>query len=155
MSTHRARAMTTAGADDHGAGRQDTHQRERGAVAVVVAILAAALFAMVGLVYDGAQLLSAARQATWQASEAARAGAQELDSGAVLGQPPRLDPVRAPARAQQYLTSVGATGSVTSLQADTIEVRVTHTWYPTFTGLFSSGGREVSGTGTASILRPP
>lgn len=127
---------------------------ERGAVSLFVLIVATVIFATAGLVYDGARLVSASREASWQAAEAARAGAQMVDAGAVAGGPIVLDRPRATSAANSYLSQAGASGQVTSIDDVTITVSVTATWYPTFTGVFAPGGRQVSGTGTASVHRP-
>ncbi|MBS3939868.1 MAG: hypothetical protein KG028_02800, partial [Actinobacteria bacterium] len=58
-------------------------QGEDGAVSILVVGLATALLMVAGLLYDGGQILSARREAFAVADNAARAGAQALDIGAL------------------------------------------------------------------------
>ena len=97
---------------------------ERGASTAIVVLFAVALLAVAGLVIDGGYALGARREAMNQAEQAARAGADALDDGALRDGETRVDPGRAVTAAQRYLHSVGATGSV---QINGGEVRVTVT----------------------------
>lgn len=124
--------------------------RERGAVSIMVGIVALALLLMVTLVHDGATRLRASRDATTIAAEAARAGAQELTGEAILGHHSPVHASRGSAAAHSYLAQVGAEGSV-SVDGSTVSVTVTRSWQPTFTGLFSSG--TVTGSASVSSVR--
>lgn len=56
---------------------------QRGQSSVIFIMLASALVMLGGLVYDGAQILNAKRQASLLAREAARAGAQAISTDSV------------------------------------------------------------------------
>lgn len=85
---------------------------ERGASTAIVVLFAVALLAVAGLVIDGGYALGARREAMNQAEQAARAGADALNQGALRDGETRVDPGRAVAAAQSYLRSVGAAGTV-------------------------------------------
>lgn len=86
---------------------------DRGSVSAFVAVIAIALVAVAGLVYDGGQILTAQARARDLAANAARAGAQEIDLDTLRAdQQVVLDPDRASAAALDYLAAHGAIGSV-------------------------------------------
>jgi hypothetical protein len=90
-----------------------------------VVVLTLGILALAGLTLDGGLALSAKVKANGQAEAAARAGAQEIDltvyraTGTL-----HLVPAQAVASAQNYLATVGATGTVT-VSDDTVTVTVT------------------------------
>jgi hypothetical protein len=79
----------------------------------MVAVVALGLIMVAGLAYDGGQIVAAQATARDLASNAARAGAQEIDldelrsSGVTI-----LDPDRAIAAAHDFLARTGHTGRV-------------------------------------------
>ena len=87
---------------------------ETGSVSALVAVVALGLVMVAGLAYDGGQIIAAQATARDLASNAARAGAQEIDltelraTGAAS-----LDPDRAVAAAEAYLALTGHSGRVT------------------------------------------
>lgn len=86
---------------------------DRGSVSAFVAVIAIALVAVAGLVYDGGQILTAQARARDLAANAARAGAQEVDLDTLRAeQQVTLDPDRAASAALDYLAAHGATGIV-------------------------------------------
>lgn len=101
---------------------------ETGSVTLFMAIVAPVLFiGLAGLVFDGGGILTAKRQAMNVAQQAARAGAQGLATEDVregAGGPQSLDPSRARARAEEYLATVGHTGTVT-VAGELVSVSVT------------------------------
>lgn len=85
---------------------------DRGSVSAFVAVIAIALVAVAGLVYDGGQILNAQARARDLAANAARAGAQEIDLDTLRAeQAVTLDPDRARTAALDHLTRAGATGT--------------------------------------------
>lgn len=89
------------------------HLDDRGSVSAFVAVIAIALVAVAGLVYDGGQILNAQARARDLAANAARAGAQEIDLDVLRAeQRVVLDPDRATSAAHDYLSQHGAGGSV-------------------------------------------
>lgn len=86
---------------------------DRGSISAFVAVIAIALVAVAGLVYDGGQILTAQARARDLAANAARAGAQEIDLDTLRAeQRVVLDPDRATSAAFDYLARHGATGNV-------------------------------------------
>ncbi len=86
---------------------------DRGSITAFVAVVAAALVMVAGMVYDGGQIIAAHGQARSDASKAARAGAQVIDVEALrLSGRMLLDPTGAEAAALAYLDEVGARGTV-------------------------------------------
>jgi Flp pilus assembly protein TadG len=97
---------------------------ERGASTAIVVLFTVALLAVAGLVIDGGYALGAKREAMNSAEQAARAGADALNQGALRDGEVRVDPDRAVAAAQGYLHSVGAHGTV-SVNGGEVSVTVT------------------------------
>ena len=62
----------------------DSQQRERGSMALVLAILTVGMLAMAGLVIDGGAALAARGRAADVAQQAARAGADALPAACLL-----------------------------------------------------------------------
>ena len=106
-------------------GQRLRRQRgERGASALIVVLFAVALLAVAGLVIDGGYALGAKREAMNSAEQAARAGADALNQGALRDGETKVDPGKAVAAAQSYLHSVGAQGTV-SVTGGEVSVTVT------------------------------
>ena len=86
---------------------------DRGSVSAFVAVIAIALVAVTGLVYDGGQILTAQARVRDLAANAARAGAQEIDLDTLRAdQVVAVDPDRATSAALDYLAAHDATGNV-------------------------------------------
>lgn len=98
--------------------------RDRGSVALFMALFTVGMLAMAGLVVDGGTALASRGRAHDVAQQAARAGADALSAASLRGLSPaalRIDPGRARSAAQTYLSAAGATGSV-SVGLDTVTV---------------------------------
>ena len=97
---------------------------ERGSISIFIAVLAVAFLTVAGLAVDGGRKLGALSDSRDLADNAARAGAQAVDTdtyrttGAVL-----LDPAAATRAASDYLAATGHTGQIT-VTADTVTVTV-------------------------------
>jgi len=96
---------------------------ERGSLTVFFVVLAVALFALVGLVIDSGRAIAARGEAMEQAEQAARAGAGQLSTQALRTGNIEVDPGAAVEAAQEYLASVGDSGSV-SVAGNVVTVRV-------------------------------
>jgi hypothetical protein len=126
---------------------------EDGSVSAFVVMFVVALLALIGLTLDGGLALGAKVRANGQAEAAARAGAQAIDlavyrsNGTV-----RLMPDQAVASAQNYLASVGATGTIT-VAGDTVTVTVTATHPTQLLGLVGISELQVDGVGSAHPQR--
>ncbi|WP_042370570.1 hypothetical protein [Streptacidiphilus neutrinimicus] len=113
------------------------------------AIVIVGAFAVLSLVVDGGLKLQALAKADGTAQEAARSGAQALDTGAALsGQGLQIQPQQAVTAAQAYLRSAGVSGTVT-VNGNTIQVTVAAPYTPLFP-LISPG--TVTGHGSAQLL---
>jgi Flp pilus assembly protein TadG len=98
---------------------------DRGSVTAFVAVVAVALVMVAGMAYDGGQVIAAHGRARSDASQAARAGAQEIDITALRASGESvLDPESAADSARAYLADAGATGTV-SVDGSRITVTVT------------------------------
>lgn len=122
---------------------------DEGRVTAFVVVLTTAVIAMAGLTLDGGRALSAKVEAIGRAEAAARAGADAIDlttyrtTGAAV-----LLPTQAAARAQAYLASVDATGTVT-VAGDVVTVSVTATTDTQLLGLIGITHLQVTGAGSA------
>ncbi|RYB88296.1 hypothetical protein EUA06_21860 [Nocardioides glacieisoli] len=92
--------------------RPPRRQDERGAATIFVVLFTVALLAVAGLVIDGGYALGAKREAMNNAEQAARAGADALNQGALRDGQTMVAPGRAVNAAQAYLALVGAQGTV-------------------------------------------
>lgn len=98
---------------------------DHGAITVFVVVIAASLLLGFGLVVDGGVKLAAVERADSVAEQAARAGAQAIDTSALraTGQA-RIDPAAAANAARNYLASIGVQGQVL-VDPSTVTVDVT------------------------------
>lgn len=97
-----------------------------GSLTVFVAVVAAGLIVALGLVVDGGRELAANERANSIAQQAARAGAQALDTGTLRATGvARLDPTGAIAAADAYLSAAGVQGEAHATSSDvTVEVTI-------------------------------
>ncbi|GAB2677262.1 hypothetical protein GCM10027271_42610 [Saccharopolyspora gloriosae] len=102
----------------------NSHDRDRGSVSVLVAVLLPALLLLLALVVDGADRMRALARADAVAAEAARAALTALDT-----RTPQITLDTAPARsaAQDALTATGHRGEVAFDGQRTVRVTVAHT----------------------------
>ena len=123
--------------------------RERGSATVWMVFGTVIVLAVAGLVYDGGGLIAAKRQTINNAEEAARAGAQAIDTNTLMATGTvQLDPTAAVGRAEAFLAANGLTGTAT---ATTSSVTVIVTQHQTLAFLHSLGvsDRTITGTATA------
>jgi Flp pilus assembly protein TadG len=98
-------------------------ESQRGALAAMLAVLAVALLAMVGLVVDGGRAVAARRTAMDDAGQAARAGADALSVSSLRSGTLAIDPFEAVAAASRFLTEEGVVGTV-EVSGETVTVHV-------------------------------
>lgn len=140
MTNIRARARPLTGDDT-------------GTVTSFVVVIATAVVLSAGLVFDGGLALSAKRQATGHAEEAARAGAQAIDLAAYRADGSlRLRAEQARLFARDYLTVAGASGTV-AVAGNTVTVTVTATRQAQLLTLAGIDTIKVTATGRARPLR--
>ncbi|MEU6653347.1 Tad domain-containing protein [Streptomyces sp. NPDC046900] len=127
---------------------------DRGGVTVFVAVCVFALIGIIGLAVDGGSKMRATERADYVAGEAARAGGQAIDpADAITGTAIVVDPQAAAAAAQAYLSSAGATGTVSvSGDGKTLNVTVTGSYDTKFLSVVGIGSLLVSGHGKATLL---
>lgn len=100
---------------------------ERGSVTAFVAVVAIALVLVAGMAYDGGQIIATHAQARSDAAKAARAGAQQIDTGRLRADHETVLAPRAAERAaRDYLARAGSSGRVT-VQGPTVTVTVSLT----------------------------
>lgn len=103
---------------------QSPSDRERGAVSIFIAVLGVAFLLVAGLAVDGGRKLGALSEARDIADNAARAGAQHIDTDAYRTTGiAYLDPEAATQGAADYLAAIGHTGTI-SVTDDTVTVTV-------------------------------
>lgn len=135
--------------DEVGAVTTRHEQGETGSLSVFVAVLAIALFALVGLVVDAGRAVSARAAATDQAEQAARAGAAQLSVDALRSGQITLDPIAAVRAANAFLVAVGQSGSA-SVTGDTVTVRIDESEPTVMLGIVGIHRIEVSAVATAT-----
>lgn len=127
---------------------------DRGGVTVFVAVCVFALIGIIGIAVDGGSKMRATERADYIAGEAARAGGQAIDpTDAISGTAIHVAPQAASAAAQAYLSSAGATGTVSvSGDGTTLEVTVTGSYDTKFLSVVGIGSLSVTGHGRATLL---
>ncbi|WP_435208513.1 pilus assembly protein TadG-related protein [Streptomyces sp. bgisy034] len=99
---------------------------DRGQITAFVVGTVAALWLFAGIVVDGGLALAGKARALDTAQEAARTGAQQLDTSRLRhADDVRLMGEKAAAMARAYVASTGDSGTAT-VRGDTVTVRVTH-----------------------------
>ncbi|GAB2765588.1 TadE/TadG family type IV pilus assembly protein [Streptomyces bullii] len=131
-----------------------TRLDDRGGITVFVAVCVFALIGIIGVAVDGGSKMRATERADYIAGEAARAGGQAIDpADAINGTAITVDPQAAAAAAQAYLSSAGATGTVSvSGDGGTLNVTVTGSYDTKFLSVVGIGSLSVTGHGKARLL---
>ncbi|ACU72906.1 conserved hypothetical protein [Catenulispora acidiphila DSM 44928] len=118
-------------------------------VTAFTVVIVIALMVFVGLAYDGGRALDGRVKALNEAQEAARAGAQALNLGALrAGGTAVLDPEAAVGAAKAYLAGTGDAGTV-DVAGTTVTVSVTHVQATKFLGLVGVGSITAHVTASA------
>ena len=128
---------------------------EDGAITVILLLLAGALFACAGLVWDGGRAITARQHAADLAEQAARAGADDLDLTALRNQ--GADVVDAPQAITDacHFVHVAAPDAQCSATATptTVTVRVTTRTPTVLLGLVGLSTLTTHGSATAGAVR--
>jgi Flp pilus assembly protein TadG len=132
----------------------DGDESDRGALSLMIVVLFVALIALAGIVVDGGAKLDADQNAYALAQEAARAGANSVDtstayqSGSFV-----VDPEQAQEAASSYLSAAGQHDfSVHAVGRREIWVSVTITEPTTFLAIIGIGHFTCTGTATATLV---
>ncbi|WP_329127264.1 TadE/TadG family type IV pilus assembly protein [Streptomyces sp. NBC_01465] len=122
-------------------------------MSVFFAVVAVALFMVLGLLVDGGGALNAGNRATSLAQEAARTAGQQLDPAqAIEGTAITIDPQAAQAAAQDYLAAAHVEGDVQITGGGTTLTVTVHTTYKTlFAPLVGKPTINVTGSATAHL----
>jgi Flp pilus assembly protein TadG len=134
------------------------HGGDEGAAAVLLLLLAPALFAAAGLVLDGGRQLAARQQAADLAEQAARAGADQLDTSTLRATGTGTVAVAATqAAACRYVSTAEplATCTVSLIRSRTgeqVQVRVRTSSPTVLLGLIGINRLSTDGTATATAV---
>ena len=126
--------------------------REAGAAAVILVLLTPVLFALAGLVLDGGRAIAARQRAADVAEQAARAGVDALDVGALRATgADTIDPDAARAAACRYVvTAAPGAGCTVRVGADTVTVEVATRTPTVLLGLVGVDSLHAASTATAA-----
>lgn len=124
---------------------------ERGSATIFVVGLAVVLFAGAGLAIDGGRAINARDKATDVAEQAARAGADQLDTAALRDDGTVvLDQGAARTRADTFVTEAGYAPNTSFDNAtDTVTVRASMTYRTAILGIIGINSIDVSGFASA------
>lgn len=127
---------------------------DRGSISLFAVVITVGLIVVIGLVVDGGGKIHAQQRAQTAAREAARAGGQAIVAGtAIRGQGAVVDTSAARTAAQNYLTAAGVAGTVSIQGGNTVVVRTSETYQPTFLSIVGVGTQTVTGQSDAEIMR--
>jgi Flp pilus assembly protein TadG len=126
---------------------------EDGSYTLMLAVLALGIAVAIGLVVDAGGRLQAEQRAQALASEAARAAGQAINPGqAIANGTVVIDPAAAVQAGDSYLATAGVTGTVVPKGADSVQVTVTVTYQPPFTGALGAGTQTITVTESADLV---
>lgn len=127
---------------------------ERGSITVWLALTSFVMIFLVGLAVDLGGQVHAHERAHDLASQAARAGGEEVEGAAAIqGSELAISPAAARAAAQRYLESAGVSGTVEITNGNSITVTVHDSYDPRFLGVIGINRLDVTGTATARLVR--
>lgn len=108
--------------------RNHTLASDRGSMSLLFVIAALGIMALIGLIYDGGRAEASRSEAVAVASEAARAGAMQLDLAYLRATGiTRLDPTAAEAAAADWIAAAGQRGTIeATTEAVTVTVTIDH-----------------------------
>lgn len=129
-------------------------EAERGSVSIWLVTSAAVMVILAGLAVDLGGQVYARQHAVDVATQAARAGGQQLQAAtAVRGDGVQADPARAAAAARSYLAASDLTGTVTVRGGTTVTVHTAATYDTVFLGIIGINRLQVSGTAESRTVR--
>ena len=138
-------------------GRLAGAEGERGAgeIQLFFAVLFLGLMVSAGLAVDGGAKIRGIEQATWTASQAARAAADQLAGPAGMGGVEQIDPVQARQVVEQYVAASKVPGielAVDDVQTDgqRVTVSVSGTYHTIFLGIIFIDELHFTATGSAT-----
>jgi Flp pilus assembly protein TadG len=127
-------------------------RHDSGSLSLMLAVLMVAMLAVAGLVIDGGRKLDAAQEAYAIAQEAARAGADQVNTSAAYGSGTyKVDVPEALAAARAYLAGSGYSGAV-SVSGNKIKVSVQVSVRTMVLSLIGIETLSSTGTAVASLV---
>ncbi|MGD0378811.1 MAG: pilus assembly protein TadG-related protein [Acidimicrobiales bacterium] len=123
--------------------------REQGSFTVFLAVLAVALFVLLGLVIDGGRAVAAQGAASGEAEQAARLGADQISVDAIRAGVVSIDPAAAVKVADAYLRAIGRPGVVTVV-GQTVSVNVKSSEPTVILGMIGLEQIGISATASAT-----
>lgn len=135
---------------------QHRHQvrDERGSISIWMAASSFIMIVLVGLAVDLSGKVHTQQQARNVAAQAARTGAQEVQSATtVRGGVAQVSISAAKAAASSYLAQAGVNGTVSVLGGDTIVVQVSDTYDSKFLSIINLDTMRVTGEASARMIR--
>jgi Flp pilus assembly protein TadG len=128
---------------------------DRGAVSVIIVLLAGAFFGLAGLVWDGGRAITARQHAADLAEQAARAGADDLDLNAIRdGGVGTIDVPRATVDACHYVhVAAPGSGCTATATGQAVTVRVTTHTPTALLGIIGVSSFTTHGYASASAVR--
>jgi len=129
-------------------------ERERGSISLWAVTAAFAMIILAGLAVDLGGKVQAQQHAIDVATQAARAGGQQLDAAqAVRGHGTQIDPTLAAAAARAYLAASDLTGTVTTRGGSTVVVTTSGSYSTKFLGIIGISSLPVTGSAESRIVR--
>lgn len=132
-------------------GHQPASTGERGVATAFLVLFAIAMLSVAGLVIDGGYALAAKREATNDAEQSARVGADALSAAGLRSGQTDVDPRLAVAAAQHYLDTVGARGTV-AVDGARVTVTVRMTQDTLILSAVGVNGIDVEASATAASI---
>ncbi len=130
-------------------------RNERGSVTVWVVLMMMVLTMVLGVAVDLAGQVTAKRQASDVAAQAARAAGQQVNADAYLndGSSVEVQVAKAKAAALDYTAAAGMTGTAQVESGTELVVDTTTTYRPVFLSAFGIGELTVTGTASIRVVR--
>lgn len=125
---------------------------DAGSGAVFLVVVASALILVIGLTFDGGQILAGRRQAIDVAQQASIAGAQAVDLTQARQGNVTINGAAVVAAANNHLASAGYSGTV-SVTGTEVTVVVTDTVDMSILSIIGLGSQTVTGQGSSRIVR--
>lgn len=127
---------------------------EKGSITVWMAASGFIMIVLVGMAVDLGGKVHTQQQARNVAAQAARSGAQEVQSAStVRGGVPRAAIGAAKAAARSYLAQAGVQGTVSVSGGDTVVVEVSDTYDSKFLSIINLDTLRVTGEASARLIR--
>lgn len=127
---------------------------DQGSISIWLVTSSVVMMMLVGLAVDLGGQVHAKQRAHDIAAQAARTGAQQVQSApAVTGDYLAIDIAAAKNAAREYLSAAHVSGTVKVTDAETLTVEVTDVYTPRFLGAIGIGDLTVTGEGSARLIR--